>query len=84
MDLSEGPPFREVQLVNLLVDILRKLHPDSVIEDDIKVGPTHRMDIVFFEQDVIYAVDVQATPPQTLGRLEERLVKLGQYRMQLP
>jgi hypothetical protein len=84
MDSLEDPPFREVQLVRLLAEILRRLHPEAVVEDDLSVGQmvgrALRMDIVLFENDVIYAVDVKGIPPQTSARLEELLIRLDEYR----
>ncbi|MEH0824552.1 MULTISPECIES: hypothetical protein [unclassified Micromonospora] len=80
VDQSEAPPFREVQLIEFLVEILRELHPEARIEDELRVAPSLRMDIVRFEEGAIHAIDVRGITPQTNERLEEVLAKLALYR----
>jgi hypothetical protein len=80
VDSSNGLPFRETQLIGLLVDILRELHPEARIVSEPSVGPRQRVDILYFEGDAVYAVEVKANQPQTQRRLEELLVQLADYR----
>ncbi|WP_327034896.1 hypothetical protein [Micromonospora ureilytica] len=72
--------FREVQLIYFLLEILHELHPDARIEDDLRVAPNLRMDIVVFDEGAIHAIDVRGITPQTNERLEEVLAKLALYR----